>query len=185
VQATKRVPRRAAALGDYVVQPLGLPARPGAERGDEDYDDVPAVGGWSAPPKQEAPSFAAAAVAAAAAPRRAGTGSGTLLGGGGGGSAAALPPRPALRPASAAGGGGQWTDFSALLTDCVRDGLISEGAAAALRRLAYAGADVVRALYAEAEAGELGSADGQQRMAFVRRAQEKLEAAAAVEAAGG
>jgi hypothetical protein len=77
---------------------------------------------------------------------------------------------------------GGWQGFSSLVDACERDGLLSASAAAALRRLGYVCADTVRLFYAE-QAMLTGTAapaggEGDSRLAFLQKAQIRLEAAA-------
>jgi len=187
VQESKRVPKRSAALGDYVVSSPGLPSRGGGDGGEaglyedecawlseedeEEEDGLPprnpdgtfySASGLHAPAKRAAPdgapsahggaqagTWAAAAVAAAAAP----------VGG---------PTREA--------GSSAWLDFSEVLEACVKDGALSESAAARLRRLSYAHADVTRQLFDHAAQRTVLQ---QERAAFLLRAQSRLEGAEA------
>ena len=187
VQESKRVPKRSAALGDYVVSSPGLPSRGGGDGGEAGvYEDewlyeeeneeqeqegllarkpggtVYSASGLHAPAKRAVPdgapfahagaqagTWAAAAVAAAAAP----------VGG---------PTRQA--------GSSAWLDFSEVLEACVKDGALSESAAARLRRLSYAHADVTRQLFDQPSQRTVLQ---QERAAFLLRAQSRLEGAEA------
>ena len=184
VQESKRVPKRSAALGDYVVSSPGLPSRGGGDGGDaglyedewlseeDDGDDgLPprnpdgtfySASGLHAPAKRAAPDGAPSAHAGA----QAGTWATAAV------AAAAAPVGGPTREA----GTSAWLDFSEVLEACVKDGALSESVAARLRRLSYAHADVTRQLFDHASQRTVLQ---QERAAFLLRAQSRLEGAEA------